>query len=68
MNKIKAAQHEAVHRELVSALTRSNGNMADAARILGISQNNTSQWVRRLGLNPGDYKIPDYPHSHPKEQ
>ena len=68
MNKIKAAQRQAVHEVMVAALTRSNGNMADAARILGISQNNTSQWVRRLNLNPGDYKIPDYPHSHTKEQ
>ena len=51
---------------MVAALARSNGNIADVGRIIGISPKAAAQWVRRLNLNPGDYKIPDYP--HPKER
>ena len=64
MNKIKTAQRQAAHEVVVAALTRSNGNVADVGRILGISQKAAAQWVRRLNLSPGDYKIPDYSHSY----
>ena len=66
MDKMKEAQRQAGREVAAAALTRCNGNMADAARIIGISRAVMVKRVYALNINPNDFRIPGHPYT--KEQ
>lgn len=57
MNPIKQAQHAAAHKVVTSALAKANGHTQDAARLLGISPQLLGHYIKKLNLNPADWRI-----------
>ena len=59
MNEIQKAKREASKAVVVDALTRANGRVVDAAKILGISRQGALYWINALGLDYKEFRIPE---------
>lgn len=57
MTKIKDAQRQAARVAVCEALEQANGRIPDAAKLCGISRQAFTVWVRKLGINPADWRI-----------
>lgn len=57
MSKIKEAQTKAARDTVCQALAQANGRIVDAAKLLGVSRQALQNQIRRLNLNPADWRI-----------
>ena len=59
MNEIQKAKREASKAVVVDALTRANGRVVDAAKLLGVSRQGALYWINVFGIDYKQYRIPE---------